>query len=1220
MGTSEQDLLDWAAGRATARQEARVTEYFRNTAEARESLYRRALESDASHAEGEAADDLDVGLKDRASRRLVLGIAFAATAVLAVTAGLTALASAQKTRHILRVELDRQAAIAAARRVESQLRIERVAREQAEAYQYQLLLADSAFEDLRFYDASQILQRVPKVQTGWETRRLRYLLSQRPVNTIAMADGHCQIVDLAVDSAGQRAVSTDASGRVLLWDLSRGERLKVLREGRFSKDRRRWLHHYEERELETRPTEWGPCYVGLSWLAGSSHVVGASLDGTVSVFDTNTGEHRVVVKATDPLYTVASSGDGFRVAIGGANGQLFIGTSDALKLVPFGGADRAVTDIVWLAGDHPTIAIGSEDGHVKILRADTLEIVDKVVLPGPIWSLDATRVANDRFLAVGCGMPQIQMFQIDESNQGVRLNPRYVKPLSDADAVHYVRFAPGGMLYAFDDAGRTIAIDHVRNDVLWGFNAISQSERKASSRALRDLGQPKLAFPLRRKGSHIHVLYNDGARVVTTGRDATIKVWSTGRSPRSNTTRISERVGADPRIHFDRSRPEVLWALSAEGKLSAIDSRQNRLIAQRSAHAGGAADIAQGKNGDVVTAGGDNNLGQWALDADGIQRMGVFGHTRPLISAAVSPDGELVVAVDDAGTLVRWDYDTKRHLGTIKLNDQSDARPLTGRLAFSSDGRMLAVFGSGQACRVFETASFKPIKDQPLVAGNGGSAMVWSLRNNDLLLIADDWPRYVARHQADEMLSKSTHELRPESTCVAMINTPDESRIVVLEEEGRIQLLDPTSLMKLYEFHVDLRRGSDIAIDAPGRRLAVAATDGAIEVFETAATDDVVGQQQTVKPVDETDLWRAIELVRESPDALRVVEHGLDVDRKGRIGVLAVRSKPSDLRDEGALTLITVTGEEVAHEAIEVDGTYLDRRVSPLSACLVMRDDGQYVVFRRRLAKRDPYDGDVYYSERTEGGAWRIETIASNVNDGHFPTIQFDQAGKLATIRHFSFGEHAIVSSRRDKNSMTWIHDRQGLQGDGYRLNSRTDAQGAEHLLFKPNRFNNDSAKHVYLYQPPDARAPTVRQTITAAGNVVAHLEFLPDGSPIVMVRPIAGPGDRSRPFFFRRRQERWQRHASLPETDSKLSSNFAVDSRGDILMVSWDARLRQILLWRFRADHWTSTTLVSNEQKTPNWSKVLVDQNDQPIALYGQVHEVPGWLRMVTMRGRSEM
>ena len=193
--------------------------------------------------------------------------------------------------------------------------------------QYQQTIDDTDIPELSRYrpHVSQLsgnklnVQALSTATIGWETHWLNSFQAKTPSVKVRLAEGRWNLVDFALAPGRKQGVSIDASGLLLLWDIESGTVLRRFREGRMKTSPDRWLHHFESRDPGSAIQDWGPCDVGVSWIDDSRFVT-ASLDGTVSLFET----------MTDQVSTIAQSGDSLRclsvgepgILIGGCSGQV----------------------------------------------------------------------------------------------------------------------------------------------------------------------------------------------------------------------------------------------------------------------------------------------------------------------------------------------------------------------------------------------------------------------------------------------------------------------------------------------------------------------------------------------------------------------------------------------------------------------------------------------------------------------------------------------------------------------------------------------------------------------------------------------------------------------------------------------------------------------------------------------------------------------------------
>jgi len=1103
----------------------------------------------------------------------------------------------------------------------------------AETWQCQFLyrLALDELADRRLDKARRYVDRVPASQRSWDTRRLAYLAMAQPVIRQTMTGGHWAILGAARSPDGERLVSCDASGRVLLWDLSTGGQLRVLAEGIWSERHRLWLHYLHVRASGKDWRESGPCYCDPQWVPGTSSVVAASFDGQAVGFDTQTGKTTVLISPQDtqqPLFSAAVSADGELAAFGGAHGTVFVqelpGEQGRISKYERDGdgAEAAATAIHWCETAKGWI-VGWSDGSVELLQGSKPQRRTATQLPGPVWTVDLKETDGATLLAIGVQEPDVHLFEISKDRPDLKPAGRLV---ATADAgkhksIHAVGFSSSGDdVWAIDNMGRLTVWELQEQQVRWSVQAV-----RSDMRVEPDTNVPKGLpaglqgpLPFQRAGSVV-LPGHDGRSVLSAGRDAVIQVWDLARATDGRGRVMPARAGDRPSVTFDRFRPEILWAVDRNGRLTAFDTRTGNVVDRVDAHKGGAADltVAAGDTAPILTVGGDSCVRFWKLKGKRIAPAHVREITfdNPLLGVAVSPGNKYLATMDDTGLLDVRDFKSGDRVFSHKPDASSSIRPLTGRLAFgrAGDRTLLAAFGSGQSCHIFEVDPFAGPVEQAWIAGQGGTALVWDLNGTGILFAADDHPRYEAHGFGPKPITVDRGRIGlPASTCVAVVATPDGRRILALEEKGRLVVVDARQMIRLVDLDTGVEDASDMALDAAGQRLAVAAADGSVRILETDREDSSDEQESD----DVTDRWQLRSLVEPTPAIPQVDYRSVQLDPLNRLCLLVVKSVHGQQRGEGPLYFLRDDGSTILQERLEPALDAMDRRATHGGSSLAFQPGGEPIVFMRRRSGKQSYDGTIHLGTRRGKEDWDFEQILAHGNEGFAGTLVVDEKGHATDAFWFRFSFFSMIhATPARKPGQDWNLETVGLAGDGLHCRSQVGSDGRVHFLFRQNRFNADPAGNAYGLWDGEAFH---REVIDPAAHAIGDIELLPDGRPAVMVSRYIGDKAELESAILARGPSGWSVVARLPVACQRAGLDFAVGSDGEIYLTSIEMDKGELRLWCHRKGVWTCRTVCRDfPHGQPSWRTVLVDRRGQPLVAVGQLHKPFGWLGVVRPKER---
>ncbi|MCA9049604.1 MAG: hypothetical protein KDA89_12795, partial [Planctomycetaceae bacterium] len=659
---------------------------------------------------------------------------------------------------------------------------------------------------------------------------------------------------------------------------------------------------------------------------------------------------------------------------------------------------------------------------------------------------------------------------------------------------------------------------------------------------------------------------SETGEVVTASREAVVYVW---KKPTYSDTTLLKSMKR-PRIAFDQRQTDVLWILGENGVLQAFDSRHNTLIAEIRAHEGGANSLTCLTHSDsVLTVGNDGCCRSWQLTEDQHIDPGDFDSVQDcaLLSVASSHDGKRIASVDARAVLHVWDVESGQHVSETLLSGPDAERPLTGAVAFNADDSLIAAYGSGTTGRILTTDSV-PFRSLPVamrIAGEGGTALIWSGDSPGIVFGADSFPRF----HGCRPLTGEEHPFRvdyPRSPCVAMTEDSRGTRWFLLERTGRVIVFDP-------EFHGRIRDvpsdgieesdACDVAIDAHDARLAVARADGTISIRETAPPP--LERRVNAQPLELS--WICTTLTSPSGEDLLPGRRSVVLDADDHVSLLALRGS-TQKRD---LVFLAESADGPIEEWIEhvgpadVDNTFsmVFARSHPndpslpalnglpsgknISGQITRPSRGKLTaVYRRR--SEDPgrqknyssaYSADLHLAQRSGPGTWSIEKIVDNRNTGFFPNAVV-RNGDVSEVFCFEYADMTWQHSVRTRGQ--WQTRSVGIRGDGWDALFAQSNDGEPHFVFHRNRPGSDNGPAVYAYRDDQHIR---RQVFDPRISHPAGITTLSAGTVGILFHRLT-PGYPSGTTMLARNQDnRWE-FDSLP-TPNLRSASITTDRHGRI-------------------------------------------------------------------------
>ncbi|MCO6456685.1 MAG: protein kinase [Pirellulaceae bacterium] len=897
---------------------------------------------------------------------------------------------------------------------------EHSAKRQVEASHFQGIRAFYALHDR---DLVNLVPNRNEASHSWSDQYLDRVRSQRPQIVTKYGDWHWGLVCMELSADGRRLVCGDASGRLTLWDVESDGQPRELLPGLPDDDKRKGQHFLTAaRRVQQAPgqSKLPVCCSSLCWLGPSRRFVAASLDGTGLLFDVELADPlqpTILLRADEPLTVVACDSSARRLLFGGQSGGLWLCDVDGRPLAHVPGEEdqRQVTDLTAIA-DRMWL-VGREGGRFELRAAETLEVLDQMDLPGPIWSLavqptapaaevpkadDPAAEERPVVVAVAAGESRLRLLNISRRTARLSAWKQLRAVLAQQRHVHYhaLGFSPDGeLLHAIDSTGVLATWDLAEERLLWTCDAVHphHGQRLLLYRAEDDGQQIALCFWRRAVAVQPSP---DGRMLLIGGEDLGAGAWKLPALADDTRYVLDDVSGPQPAIAFENdlelwdpaneaadaasrtgqqlAKPEragMLWLRDAGGNLAVIRAADRQVLARRvSAHLPLRPNLCL-LGATAITAGADGYVRFWRLSDGQIvpDERPALRHYGPLLNVAVDPRGHWVAATDDQARVVVWRLKDGTRLEPVQIPyDPKSAwsgQVLTGKLAFSPDGELLLAFGRGQSSlklRLLRDAlDVKDLEQPPQISGRGGTALVWNPTNHQHFYAADDYPR-VCQGWDDTPPDSAGRTNSAGETVVAMTTTADNRRLVFLDRDGLIRWIDCRFGYDLARLQSTLPRVTDISFDTSGRWMAVAGHDGRIEFWDAGGSD----RPESMQPADDLANWTSTPLGRPRPGHLHTDARCVAINGQDRVVLLATHIIDEDDGDEGPLYYyqeVPQNGKWTVPELIECDGEHgTSVRITSVGLALAPGDSSPRVVLRRRLEAADRGQAEVEREQETD--------------------------------------------------------------------------------------------------------------------------------------------------------------------------------------------------------------------------------------------------------------
>jgi WD40 repeat protein len=577
---------------------------------------------------------------------------------------------------------------------------------------------------------------------------------------------------------------------------------------------------------------------------------------------------------TGPIYVVAFSPDGRRVASASADGTARIWDAATGRTLGILRGHRSRVSTVSWSADSKRLITGSNDETARTWDATTFRQLSVMRdLRGSAW---ATEFSPDGArVIVGSGDGTARIFDAATGRQERVINVRgtcyFAKFLPDGR--HFVTVADSGLMRIWDlrtakpvrefqgpfalFSGVALSGDGTRIAAAVGAHRVRVWDTRTGT-SLFEVREPDTIF-------HAVAFSSDGKTLATSWHTTRIAIWDATSGAQLFV--LGEHEGRLWSLDFSR---EVKRLVSGDGDRTAkvwnVEPQPVRYL-----RANGQTLISADPSPDgslVVTTGADHEVRIWDV-AKGTVRLAFRDpeNDHNLAESAVySHDGRRIVAAFDDGTIRIWDARDGRTLRTLRGH-----RGQVNSAVFSPDDRAVLSGSSDHTVRIWNATSGAQLlvisapavvygvaysrDGRHIAAGTDISAMVWDARSGKRLLettsaddgvygvgFAPDGKTFIAAYGEfvgriwDISNGAVLHVLRGhEREVIAAEFSPDGRLAMTASNDSTARIWDPQSgaLLDVIREHGAQLVGA--AFTADGRKLVTAADDGTAAVWTLPA-------------------------------------------------------------------------------------------------------------------------------------------------------------------------------------------------------------------------------------------------------------------------------------------------------------------------------------------------------------------------------------------------
>jgi WD40 repeat protein len=436
-------------------------------------------------------------------------------------------------------------------------------------------------------------------------------------------------------------------------------------------------------------------------------ITSASRDGTVRVWETNTGQEVAQMKHEGGVWVLAASPDGQRVASGGWEGTVRVWeTATGVEVAQMRHEDQV--NAVAFSPDGRLVASGSGDNTAGVWEATTGKEIARMTHEGSVYAVAFS--PDGRWVASG-GMDNT--VRVWETGTG-----RQVAQMEHEDWVFAVAFSPDGRWVAsgsWDNTARVWEVatgqevarmEHGYRVSTLDFSPDGQwivSGSWDNTTRVWEAATGEEVARMVHKGIVRAVVFSpDGRWVASASSDGTVRVWeaATGKEM----TRIVHRAPVNA-VAFS---PDGQWVVTAEecpgSEPCSAAARVWETVAGEEAarmeHEGGVATLAFSPDGRWVASGSSDHTARVWEVATG-QEVARMEHLYGVSAVAFSPDGRYVAS--GSGMVRVWEAVTGQQVASMAHEYRVSV------LGFSPDGQWVVSGSYDDTARVWEATTGEEI-------------------------------------------------------------------------------------------------------------------------------------------------------------------------------------------------------------------------------------------------------------------------------------------------------------------------------------------------------------------------------------------------------------------------------------------------------------------------------------------------------------------------------
>jgi WD40 repeat protein len=535
-------------------------------------------------------------------------------------------------------------------------------------------------------------------------------------------------------------------------------------------------------------------------------------DGSVRLWDTDDGGSRGQLSSGQgSIIALSLSPDGQLLVSGGTDGSLRLWetTTGAPQGDPLTGHTDWVRAVTF-SPDGQLIASVSDDAAVRLWETRTGTSLGEPLVGHDEWVFAVAFSPDGRLLASGDVAGALQLWET------ATREPRGEPLLALDDEVGAIAFSPDGQLVTATDGG-TVRI--------W----------ETSTGEVRDDG-----LSADDEGRMLALTFGpDGEELTTASDDGTVRRWNAATGAVLEELLLEGALGPVPTWAVALSPDGSVIASADSGGSVRFWDADSGAPRGEVATGPGVSALAFSPDGQLLAAADwGGSVGLWDAD-DGTSRGELTTDDAEISALAFSPDGHLLATADWEGTIRLWEVDSRELRAEVSAG-QSESTPL---IAFSPDGGVIVSVDEGsERVRRWDTATGEP-RDELHTSQAGGLSAVGYSPDGRLLATAG-WDGSVRLWDPDSGETRGELSAGPAGV-MTMAFSADGRVLASAGWDGTVRLWDPADGASVASLQTDHTPwGPMVAFSHDASRLVTAHDDGTIRSWplETEAWERMVCQ------------------------------------------------------------------------------------------------------------------------------------------------------------------------------------------------------------------------------------------------------------------------------------------------------------------------------------------------------------------------------------------